>query len=157
MSTALPVRGLIVAAMVTGALGSPAAFTVSAAHAGARVPCTATVSTTGSAPADLAGKVPAGTTGRLDATCGDMAQTTVDQVLPAVQADVRGFEAKVKSEWGPLCVVFSAGADEIKAGLAALGLTDDVRALAKQPRTEQGRLDKIMQFVTAKRCPASAA
>ncbi|MEU8268409.1 hypothetical protein AB0B89_14705 [Sphaerisporangium sp. NPDC049002] len=155
MSTALAVRGLVVAGMVTGAVGSPAAFTVSAAHAGSRVPCTATVTTTGSAPADLAGKVSPGTAGGPDAACGEAAQKTVDQMLPVVHADVRGLEAKVKSQWGPFCAVFSAGAEEVRAGLAALGLTHDAKAPAKRPRTEKDRFDKVFDFVTAKPCSGS--
>ncbi|WP_405147912.1 hypothetical protein OG589_09290 [Sphaerisporangium sp. NBC_01403] len=143
MSVGLPVRSVVVAGMVAGGLGWPAVLTVSAAHAGSRVPCTATATTTRSGPADLLGKVPPGTTGGPDTTCGEAAQTTTaDQMLPAPQADVRGFEAKAMGGRGPFCAMFSAGAEEVKAGLAVLGLTNDAKALPKQPQTEQEALPK---------------
>ncbi|WP_214410827.1 hypothetical protein [Sphaerisporangium fuscum] len=151
ISAARPVRGLVVAALGASALALPAG-----AHAAAGVPCTAPVTTTGSVPGDTGSKIPVGSTGRPDATCGDAAQKTVDGTLASVQDDVKGFEAKVKSEWGRLCVLAGLGAQELKNHLAAIGLGPDDRALDQQPKSEQDRLDLVIRYVTTTQCPAPA-
>jgi hypothetical protein len=154
MPNTMAVRALVVA---VGAitLGCPA---MSTAHAARRVPCQAPVATTGGGSSDTAGKVPTGTTGKPDATCGDAAQSTVDRLLPSTQNRATGFEDEVRSKWGDLCEQSSGAAKGLKSDLAGLGMTKDEKALPGQPPTEQDRLDKATGYLSPKECvPVTAA